>query len=155
MGMVREVEAKPETIVIELRLIQKNKKQNDSYGEYDDYECLQDTKIYHDNPSAKCVRKTVTMPSNYTDLQTRFSTAFPWHDNVVIVERECGSQVLPNESCFKAGEIIVFREYSEGGKFCVTGLPENWETQVYRPELLKQNLGIQNTIRLNVARCNI
>lgn len=32
--------------------------------------------------------------------------------------------MLPNESCFKAGEIIVFREYSEGGKFCVTGLPE-------------------------------
>lgn len=95
MGMVREVEAKPETIVIELRLIQKNKNKNDSYGEYDDYECLQDTKIYHDNNSAKCVRKTVIMPSNYTDLQTRFSTAFPWHD-----VRTCNTSFKKSKSSY-------------------------------------------------------
>ena len=81
-------------------------------------------------------RKDVPVPRTYLEMQTQFATAFPWHDETLVVERLNGKMVTPVDCKFEKGDVIVFREYvpttrREKLKGKVRGLGKGWEEEEY------------------------
>jgi hypothetical protein len=82
-------------------------------------------------------RKEVPVPRTYLELQSLFATAFPWHDETLVVERSDGRMVTPTDCKFVGGDVVVFREYVPTNrrdelKGKIKGLGKGWEEEEYK-----------------------